>query len=100
MSYPHDYPYNTLSPDWDFIAQAATTLQQYGTSLLNVAADQNATRYWIQYGKVDVHILQVEVNTVQSQHQLFVHTLKTNMVGLTRLLTVLIRRHINGAKTI
>eukprot|EP00957_Ditylum_brightwellii_P026610 2012427-Ditylum_brightwellii.AAC.1 len=26
LSYPHDYPYNTLSPDWDLIAQAAITL--------------------------------------------------------------------------
>eukprot|EP00957_Ditylum_brightwellii_P117100 8931666-Ditylum_brightwellii.AAC.1 len=33
MSYPHDYTYNTLSPDWDFIAQAAITLRQHGNSL-------------------------------------------------------------------
>eukprot|EP00957_Ditylum_brightwellii_P206442 15348429-Ditylum_brightwellii.AAC.1 len=26
LLYPHDYSYNTLSPDWDLIAQAATTL--------------------------------------------------------------------------
>ena len=25
-SYPHDHPYNTLSPNWDLIAQAAITL--------------------------------------------------------------------------
>eukprot|EP00957_Ditylum_brightwellii_P042458 3215205-Ditylum_brightwellii.AAC.1 len=33
MSYLHDYPYNTLSPDWDLIAQAATMLRQHGPSL-------------------------------------------------------------------
>eukprot|EP00957_Ditylum_brightwellii_P177636 13530409-Ditylum_brightwellii.AAC.1 len=33
MSYPHDYPYNTLSPDWDLIAQAAIMLRQHGKSL-------------------------------------------------------------------
>eukprot|EP00957_Ditylum_brightwellii_P129015 9842253-Ditylum_brightwellii.AAC.1 len=88
MSYLHDYPYNTLSPAWDLIALAATTLQQHGPSLaikhvkshqdddtpedqldlsakLNIATDQNATQYCIQHGKVDVHVLQVEVNTVQ-----------------------------------
>eukprot|EP00957_Ditylum_brightwellii_P126676 9655477-Ditylum_brightwellii.AAC.1 len=32
-SYPHDYPYNTLSPDWDLIAQAATALRLHGSSL-------------------------------------------------------------------
>eukprot|EP00957_Ditylum_brightwellii_P087172 6634794-Ditylum_brightwellii.AAC.1 len=30
---PHDYPYNTLSPDWDLITQAATTLRQHDPSL-------------------------------------------------------------------
>eukprot|EP00957_Ditylum_brightwellii_P077143 5862958-Ditylum_brightwellii.AAC.1 len=33
MSYLHDYPYNTLCPDWDLIAQAAITLQQHDKSL-------------------------------------------------------------------
>eukprot|EP00957_Ditylum_brightwellii_P200235 15264499-Ditylum_brightwellii.AAC.1 len=88
MSYPHDYPYNTLYPDWDLIAQAAIMLQQHGPSLsikhikshqddgtsedqlnlsarLNITADQNATQYWIQYGKVDVQVPRFEVNTVQ-----------------------------------
>eukprot|EP00957_Ditylum_brightwellii_P158106 12034763-Ditylum_brightwellii.AAC.1 len=88
MSYPHDYPYNTLSPGWDLIAQVAIMLQQHGPSLsikhikshqdvdtpedqldlsarLNIAADRNETQYQIQYGKVDVHVPQVEVNTVQ-----------------------------------
>eukprot|EP00957_Ditylum_brightwellii_P002782 213795-Ditylum_brightwellii.AAC.1 len=88
MSYPHDYPYNTLSPDWEFIAQAAIMLQQHGTSLsikhikshqdgdtpedeldlsarLNIAEDQNATQYQIEYGKVEVQVPHVEVNTVQ-----------------------------------
>eukprot|EP00957_Ditylum_brightwellii_P002941 224676-Ditylum_brightwellii.AAC.1 len=32
---------------------------------LNIAADQNATQYWIQYGKVDVQVPRVEMNTVQ-----------------------------------
>eukprot|EP00957_Ditylum_brightwellii_P195331 14882289-Ditylum_brightwellii.AAC.1 len=96
MLYLHDYPYNTLSPDWDLIDQAATTLQQIGPSLLNIAADRNATQYCIQHGKVDVHVPQVEMNTVQ----LFVHTYKTNMVGVMKRLTVLIGRCINGAKTV
>eukprot|EP00957_Ditylum_brightwellii_P171368 13045696-Ditylum_brightwellii.AAC.1 len=88
ISYPHDYPYNTLSPDWDLIAQAAITLQQHGNSLsinhikshqdnetpeeklnlsarLNIAADRKATQYQIQHGKVDVQVPRVEVNTVQ-----------------------------------
>ena len=26
ISYSHDYPFNTLEPDWDIIAQAAVTL--------------------------------------------------------------------------
>eukprot|EP00957_Ditylum_brightwellii_P186886 14231668-Ditylum_brightwellii.AAC.1 len=70
MSYRHDYPYNTLSPDWDLITQAATTLRQHGSSLsiklvksrqddvtpedklhlsvrLNIAADRNVTQYCI-----------------------------------------------------
>eukprot|EP00957_Ditylum_brightwellii_P174673 13300031-Ditylum_brightwellii.AAC.1 len=33
MSYLHDYPYNTLSPVWGLIAQAATKLRQHGPSL-------------------------------------------------------------------
>eukprot|EP00957_Ditylum_brightwellii_P040245 3045133-Ditylum_brightwellii.AAC.1 len=33
MSYPHNYPYNTVSPDWDLIAQTAITLRQHGTNL-------------------------------------------------------------------
>eukprot|EP00957_Ditylum_brightwellii_P003938 299964-Ditylum_brightwellii.AAC.1 len=88
MSYPHDYPYNTLSPYWDLIAQVAVTLQQHSTILsikhikshqdddtpedqldlsarLNIEVDQSATQYWIQYGKVEVQVLCVEVNTVQ-----------------------------------
>eukprot|EP00957_Ditylum_brightwellii_P046680 3542531-Ditylum_brightwellii.AAC.1 len=83
MSYPHGYPYNTLCPDWDLIAQAAIMLQQHGKSLsikhikshqdddtpesqlnlsarFNIAADQNATQYQIQYGKVDVQVPRVE----------------------------------------
>eukprot|EP00957_Ditylum_brightwellii_P033002 2502030-Ditylum_brightwellii.AAC.1 len=32
---------------------------------LNIAADRNAAQYWIQYSKVDVQVLQVEVSTVQ-----------------------------------
>eukprot|EP00957_Ditylum_brightwellii_P094536 7199238-Ditylum_brightwellii.AAC.1 len=63
-------------------------LQQHGTSLptkhikshqdddtpegqldlsarLNIAADRNATQYWIQCGKIDVQVPCVEVNTVQ-----------------------------------
>eukprot|EP00957_Ditylum_brightwellii_P089731 6834199-Ditylum_brightwellii.AAC.1 len=70
MSYSHNYSYNTLSPDWDLIAQAAIMLQQHGKSLsikhikshqdndapedqldlsvrLNITADQNATQYQI-----------------------------------------------------
>ena len=31
--YPHNYPYNTLCPAWDLIAQAAIRLQQYGKRL-------------------------------------------------------------------
>eukprot|EP00957_Ditylum_brightwellii_P197485 15046859-Ditylum_brightwellii.AAC.1 len=88
MSYLHDYPYNTLSPNCDLIAQAAITLQQHGPNLsikhikshqdgntpedqldlsarLNIATEKNATQYWIQYGKVDVHVPQIEVNTAQ-----------------------------------
>eukprot|EP00957_Ditylum_brightwellii_P063269 4801570-Ditylum_brightwellii.AAC.1 len=88
MSYLHDYPYNTLCPDWDIIAQAAITLRQHVKILSikhikshqdndtpedqlnlsarsNIAVDQNATQYRIQYGKVDVQVPLVEVNTVQ-----------------------------------
>eukprot|EP00957_Ditylum_brightwellii_P073791 5607223-Ditylum_brightwellii.AAC.1 len=62
-------------PDWDLIAQAAITLRQYGKHLsmnhikshqdsnapeekldlparLSIAADQIATQYQIQYGKL------------------------------------------------
>eukprot|EP00957_Ditylum_brightwellii_P086834 6608673-Ditylum_brightwellii.AAC.1 len=88
MFYLHDYSHNTLCLDWDLIAQAAITLQQHSKSLsikhikshqgndtpeeqlnlsarLNIAADQNATQYRIQYGKVNVQVPRVEVNTVQ-----------------------------------
>eukprot|EP00957_Ditylum_brightwellii_P162260 12354856-Ditylum_brightwellii.AAC.1 len=33
ISYPNDYSYNTICPDWDLIAQAAITLRQYGKHL-------------------------------------------------------------------
>eukprot|EP00957_Ditylum_brightwellii_P183948 14011750-Ditylum_brightwellii.AAC.1 len=33
ISYPHYYSYKILCPDWDLIAQAAITLQQYGKRL-------------------------------------------------------------------
>eukprot|EP00957_Ditylum_brightwellii_P074989 5698917-Ditylum_brightwellii.AAC.1 len=33
MLYLYDYPFNTLSPDWDLIAQAATSLQQHGPNM-------------------------------------------------------------------
>ena len=31
ISYTHDYPFSTLDPDWDIIAQAASTLKMWGT---------------------------------------------------------------------
>eukprot|EP00957_Ditylum_brightwellii_P117166 8935483-Ditylum_brightwellii.AAC.1 len=72
--YSHDYPFNTLEPDWDIIAQAAVTLCSYGSRLtmfqvkshqdddkdeenldlparLNVAANNLATIFCIQYGQ-------------------------------------------------
>ena len=33
LSYPHDYSYNTLEPDWDLIAQSAATLKTYSETL-------------------------------------------------------------------
>eukprot|EP00957_Ditylum_brightwellii_P042813 3241281-Ditylum_brightwellii.AAC.1 len=70
--YSHDYPFNTLEPEWDIIAQAAVILGSYGSRLtmlhvkshqdddkneedldlsarLNVAADNLATIFCIQY---------------------------------------------------
>eukprot|EP00957_Ditylum_brightwellii_P191434 14575132-Ditylum_brightwellii.AAC.1 len=72
ISYSHDYPFNTLEPDWDIIAQTAVTLCSYGSRLtifhvkshqeddkdeedldlpvrLNVTADNLATIFCIQY---------------------------------------------------
>eukprot|EP00957_Ditylum_brightwellii_P145587 11084816-Ditylum_brightwellii.AAC.1 len=74
ISYSHDYPINTLEPDWDIIAQAAVTLGSYRSRLtmshvkshqeddsdqedldllarLNIAADNLATIFCIQSGQ-------------------------------------------------
>eukprot|EP00957_Ditylum_brightwellii_P112063 8545081-Ditylum_brightwellii.AAC.1 len=73
-AYSQYYPFNTLEPDWDIIAQAAMTLGSYGSRLtiyhvkshqdhdkdqedldlpvcLNVDVDNLATIYRIQYGQ-------------------------------------------------
>eukprot|EP00957_Ditylum_brightwellii_P037442 2832358-Ditylum_brightwellii.AAC.1 len=86
--YSHDYPFNTLELDWDIIAQAAVTLCSYGSRLtmfhvkshqnnnkeeeeldlpaqLNIAADNLATKYRIQYDQPLPLVPQVAVNSVQ-----------------------------------
>eukprot|EP00957_Ditylum_brightwellii_P163383 12439657-Ditylum_brightwellii.AAC.1 len=73
LTYSHDYPFNTLEPDWDIVAQFAHTLKTYGNNLtitqvkshqddkipldklnlparLNVADDHLATCYSLQHG--------------------------------------------------
>eukprot|EP00957_Ditylum_brightwellii_P073615 5593921-Ditylum_brightwellii.AAC.1 len=72
LTYTYDYPFNTLKPDWDMVAQAAHTLKPYVDTLtithikshqddntpleemslparLNIAADCLATSYSIQH---------------------------------------------------
>eukprot|EP00957_Ditylum_brightwellii_P080199 6099520-Ditylum_brightwellii.AAC.1 len=74
ISCSHDYPLNTLKPDWGIIAQAAVTLGSYRSRLtmlhvkshqdydkdqeeldlpahFNVDADNLATIFCIQYGQ-------------------------------------------------
>eukprot|EP00957_Ditylum_brightwellii_P138154 10531558-Ditylum_brightwellii.AAC.1 len=91
IKYAFDYPFNTLEPDWDVIAQCAEHLCIYESNLkisyvkshqdnnmpyeelnppakLNVDADSLATTYQIQYGTTNVHIHCLECDAVQSTH--------------------------------
>eukprot|EP00957_Ditylum_brightwellii_P006749 512211-Ditylum_brightwellii.AAC.1 len=73
LTYTHDYPFNTLEPDWDVVVRVADALKQYVDILtithvnshqddntpleelslparLNVAADRLASSYSIKHG--------------------------------------------------
>eukprot|EP00957_Ditylum_brightwellii_P136998 10446429-Ditylum_brightwellii.AAC.1 len=73
LTYTHDYPFNTLKPDWDIVTQSAHILKTYGSNLtithakshqddktlldklnllarLNVDAGHLATCYSLQHG--------------------------------------------------
>eukprot|EP00957_Ditylum_brightwellii_P032238 2443086-Ditylum_brightwellii.AAC.8 len=91
IMYTFDYPFNTLKPDWDNIAQFAEYLCSYGPNLhishikshqenntpyeelnlpakLHVDADTLATTYQIQYGTSNVHIPCLGCNAMQLMH--------------------------------
>eukprot|EP00957_Ditylum_brightwellii_P185958 14157276-Ditylum_brightwellii.AAC.1 len=89
LTYTHDYPFNTLEPDWDVVAQIAETLKQYNDLItithvkshqddnmpfdeltmparLNIAADSLATNYSIQHSTQQcVEVPRMEINYVQ-----------------------------------
>eukprot|EP00957_Ditylum_brightwellii_P209570 15362295-Ditylum_brightwellii.AAC.1 len=88
LTYTHDYPFNTLEPDWDMVVQVADTLKQYidrptithvkshqddNTPLkelsllarLNVVADYLALTYSIQHGVSCLEVPRMAINCAQ-----------------------------------
>eukprot|EP00957_Ditylum_brightwellii_P211763 15366575-Ditylum_brightwellii.AAC.1 len=88
LTYTHNYPFNTLEPDWDAVAQVADTLKQYNNLItithvkghqddnkpleeltmparFNVTTDFLATNYSIQHSIQCVEVPRMEINCAQ-----------------------------------
>eukprot|EP00957_Ditylum_brightwellii_P173600 13217043-Ditylum_brightwellii.AAC.1 len=89
--YLFDYPYNTLEPDWDDVAQSAVNLCKYGSNLiihhaksyqdddtayedldisarLNANADKLATKYNYLHSLIGPTIHRITINDAQLLH--------------------------------
>eukprot|EP00957_Ditylum_brightwellii_P052947 4014311-Ditylum_brightwellii.AAC.1 len=85
LTFTHDYPFSTLEPDWDVVAQVVDTLKQYGDILkithvkshqddntplkelslaarLNVVAGYLSSNYSIQHGVLCLELPRVAIN--------------------------------------
>eukprot|EP00957_Ditylum_brightwellii_P075421 5731807-Ditylum_brightwellii.AAC.1 len=85
LTYTHNYPFNTLEPDWDMVAQIADTLKQYKDLItithveshqdkttpleeltllarLNVVVDGLIPNYSIQYGNPCLEVPRLAIN--------------------------------------
>eukprot|EP00957_Ditylum_brightwellii_P163150 12422800-Ditylum_brightwellii.AAC.1 len=88
LTYTHDYPFNSLEPDWDMVAQFPNTLKQYADilvithvkshhddnkplkelslpAILNEAADHLASNYSIQHGVPCLEVPRMAINCTQ-----------------------------------